>query len=150
EAAEAITSPESSVQSEKSAGLDPTLDSLDSLLNKSLLRREDHRSGEPRLRMLESVRELALEHLASNGDAEAAARRHAAYFLTLAEKAASKLAGAEQAEWLARLAAEHDNIRAALAWALAEGEGELALRLARAMGRFWFLHGHLSEGRRWL
>src|SRR5262249_2891874 len=122
----------------------------ESLLNHSLLRREDQTFGEPRLRMLESVREFALELLADSGELEATARRHAEFFLALAEAAEPHLQGAAQNEWLARLEAEHDNLRAALAWALAHGRVELALRPAWALGRFWLMHGHLREGRRWL
>ncbi|MGD9892504.1 MAG: tetratricopeptide repeat protein [Dehalococcoidia bacterium] len=126
------------------------LDHLVSLADQSLLRRDAEPSGEPRLRMLETIRAFALEQLTTNGEREAAAGRHAAYFLALAETAEPQLTGAEQTAWLDRLDAEHDNFRAALAWELEQGDAEPALRLGAALGRLWLMRGHLSEGRRWL
>src|SRR5205085_754921 len=81
---------------------------------------------------------------------KAAARRaHAEYFLALAETAEPQVRGAEQLVWLARLDAEQDNLRTALAWAPAAGEVRLGLRLAGALARYWALRGYLSEGRDW-
>jgi predicted ATPase/DNA-binding CsgD family transcriptional regulator len=126
------------------------LDLLSALADQSLLRFDATPSGEPRLRMLETVREFALERLAAAGELTDTHHVHAAYFLALAEAAEPHLTGAEQATWLARLEAEHDNLRTALAWVLERGTGELALRLGGALGRFWIVRGHASEGRRWL
>ena len=121
---------------------------LSSLLDKSLLQSI---GDEPRFAMLETVREYALERLADEPEAERVRRRHAECFCLLAERAEQELVGAgEQAMWLQRLELEHDNFRAALAWAIAAGESVLALRLAAALGRFWHFHGDLEEGRRWL
>src|SRR5205814_9237201 len=80
--------------------------------------------------------------------------RHSAWYLALAEQAAPALAGPDVVAWLARLDAEHDNLRAALRWALdegssAHGDPPAALRLAGALGRYWAHRGHLSEGRQW-
>jgi predicted ATPase/class 3 adenylate cyclase len=133
------------------------LDGLGSLVDKSLLRLEEPAAGEPRYLMLETLRELALERLEASGEAAATRQRHAAYFLGVAERADAAMRRAGQAVGLARLEADHDNLRAALAWTLAEadagapvGAAEQALRLAGALSFFWFLRGHLSEGRRWL
>ena len=100
--------------------------------------------------MLETIREYGAERLAEHGEAGGDRRRHAAYYLALAEEAGPALAGPEAAAWLARLDAEHDNLRAALALGAGAGDGATALRLAAALGRFWAQRGHLSEGRRWL
>ena len=121
-----------------------------SLVDSSLLRQEERRGGEVYLRMSETVREYALARLAENGEAEAVRRRHAEYYLSLAEEARLELTGPLQAEWLERLEAEHDNLRAALGWLLRPGEGDAALRLAVALQKFWYIRGHLREGRRWL
>jgi DNA-binding CsgD family transcriptional regulator len=96
--------------------------------------------------------EAAAETAARTGEAEAARRRHAAWYLALAEEAEPKLVGAEQAGWLDLLETEHDNLRAALEWFLGArpGEAEKGLRLAGALGEFWRVHGHLGEGLRWL
>ncbi len=103
----------------------------------------------PRYRLLETVREYALEQLAATGEMEAARERHAAYFLTLAEQAAPHLHGPDPGPWLARLETEHDNLRAALAWGdTPVATPGFAARLAAALGWFWYRHGHLSEGRR--
>src|SRR5262249_2373794 len=98
-----------------------------------------------------TIREYGLEGLAASGEAEALGRGHAAYYLARAEAAEPKLRTAERSVWLERLEQEHDNLRAALAWAQATpGGGETALRLAGRLAWFWWARGHLSEGRRWL
>jgi predicted ATPase len=88
---------------------------VESLLRKSLLRQEEGPEGEPRFVMLETVHEYAREKLEESGEAEEIKRAHAEYFLALAEEAEPRLRGPEDVEWLERLEAEHDNIRAALA-----------------------------------
>jgi len=100
--------------------------------------------------MLETIREYAAERFEASGDAETWRRRHAEYYLALAEQAAPELTGPRQASWLERLEWEHDNLRAALSWALERSEAELGLGLAAALARFWELRGHLSEGQEWL
>jgi predicted ATPase len=127
-----------------------TLDGASSLLDKSLLGQEEGAQGEPRLMMLETIREYARERLEESGEAEEIKRVHAQYFLTLAEEAYPELKGPDQLEWLERLEIEHDNMRAALTWALECKEVEVALRLGGALSLFWFMRGHYSEGRRWL
>ncbi len=133
---------------------DGTLDALDrvaALINKSLLTRvDDEDTGEPRLSMLETVREYALERLEASGEAEPLRARHAAHYLALAEEAAPHLAGAGRDAWLDRLEAEHDNLRAALAWASAQADGAVSVQLVNALGWFWYFRGYLSEGRGWL
>jgi tetratricopeptide (TPR) repeat protein len=125
-------------------------DGVSSLLDKSLLRQEEGPNGEPRFVMLETVHEFAREKLEQSGYAEEIKRAHAAYFLTLAEEAIPELKGATQPQWLERLEAEHDNMRAALTWALERKEAELVLRLGGALSWFWWMRSHYSEGRRWL
>lgn len=130
----------------------PLLDGLTSLVEKSLLRIRELADGSPRFHMLETVRAYALERLAAAGDVdmEMTRRRHAHYYLTLTSEVAPHLSGPEQAAWLARLAQEHDNLRAALQWTCDSGESETGLRLAGNIWRFWYARSHLSEGRRWL
>jgi predicted ATPase/class 3 adenylate cyclase len=127
-----------------------SFDGISSLLDKSLLRQEEGPSGEPRFVMLETVHEFAREKLQDSGEAESIKRAHAGYFLTLAEEAYPELRGPDQLEWLERLEAEHDNMRAALSWALERKEVEVALRLGGAVWWFWWRRGYHSEGRRWL
>jgi predicted ATPase/class 3 adenylate cyclase/Tfp pilus assembly protein PilF len=121
-----------------------------SLVDKSLLRQEEGPNEEPRFVMLETVHEFAREKLQGSGEAEEIRRTHAEYFLTLAEEAYPELKGANQLEWLERLEAEHDNMRAALTWALKRKEAEVALRMGGALSWFWSVRGYHSEGRRWL
>ena len=125
------------------------LEGVESLVEKSLLRQEES-GGAPRFVMLETVHEYAREKLQESGEAEEVRKHHAEYFLALAEEGESGLRGPEAATWLERLEVEHDNLRAALSWALAQEEVELGLRLAGALWRFWYLRGYYSEGRRWL
>ncbi len=124
------------------------LDLLDSLIDKSLVQAESAQ-GEPRYRMLETVRLYAAEQLRGAGQAENTSARcaHAKVFLELAETAARNLHGAQQGEWLARLEADHDNLRAAFTHYLNDYDGaEEALRLGRALRWFWFIRGFFDEG----
>jgi predicted ATPase len=123
------------------------LDGLASLVDKSLIQQEEGVDGEPRFTMLVTIHQYAAERLEESGEAEALRRRHAEYFLALAEEAEPELTGPEQAAWLERLEEEHDNLRAALRWAEESGEAETGLRLGGALWRFWDVRGHYSEGR---
>jgi predicted ATPase/class 3 adenylate cyclase len=125
-------------------------DGISSLVDKSLLRQEEGPGGEPRFVMLETVHEFAREKLRQSAEAEQIKRVHAEYFLTVAEEAFPELRGPHQLEWLERLEAEHDNMRAALSWALDRKEVESALRLGSALSGFWSVRDYQSEGRRWL
>jgi predicted ATPase len=127
-----------------------TFDGVSSLLDKSLIRQEEGPNGEARFAMLETVHEFAREKLQESAEAGEIKRTHAQYFLTLAGEAYPKLKGANQLEWLDRLEVEHDNMRAALSWALEHKETEVALSLGGALWLFWFVRGYHSEGRRWL
>jgi predicted ATPase len=123
------------------------LDGLTALIDNNLLRHEELEPTEPRFVMLETIHEYAHERLEEDGEIEILRRRHAEYFVALAEEADSKLRGEEQVAWLERLERERDNIRAALLWAASAGEAELELRLAGAMRVFWRVRGYLTEGR---
>ena len=122
------------------------VDGLASLTDSGLIRVEGTDEA-PRFAMLETIREYAAERLEESGEAEELRRRHAAHFLGLAEEAEPNLRGSP-GDWLERLEREHDNFRAALDRLEASGAGETALRLAGALWRFWYLKGHLAEGRR--
>jgi predicted ATPase/DNA-binding CsgD family transcriptional regulator len=129
----------------------PVLDGVASLLNKSLLQHMEQRQGEPRLMMLETLREYGLEALTASEELETIQQAHAAYYLGLAEEAEPEWEGPKQVAWSKRLEQEHDNVRAAMQWSLERGETsydwELALRLGGALRRFWQVRGYLSEGR---
>ena len=120
---------------------DASLDDTASLIDDSLL----ERAG-ARFRMLETIREYALERLADDEEAESIRRRHAEHYLKLVESDPTP----SQAEWLDQLDDEQDNLRAALAWCAGAGESALGLRLAAALWEFWWVRGQLAEGRRWL
>jgi non-specific serine/threonine protein kinase len=134
------------------------LDVLTGLVDKSLVTAGEGEpggasgagSGERRYGLLETVRQYAGEKLAAGGDADETRARHAAYFRDLAEAAEPELNGPEQAAWLSRLDREHDNLRAALRWALDGGDAETGLRVGSALAKFWTVRGHQTEGQRWL
>jgi predicted ATPase/class 3 adenylate cyclase len=117
------------------------LDTLQSLVDKSLLR-----LNEERYWMLETIREYARERLEEAGEGDELRRRHAMWLLALAKEAKPHLRK-ESREWLDRLEREHDNIRAALDLLEASGESELVLELTAAVCWFWGLRGHLMEAR---
>lgn len=130
---------------------------LVSLVDKSLvtvsLARHRHQSGDPGSRfysMLETIREYASAKLHESMEEPALRRQHALYYMGLAEQAQTFLQGSEQALWLERLEVAHDNLRAALDHLLANRRSEMALRLSSALWRFWYLRGHITEGKRWL
>jgi predicted ATPase/DNA-binding CsgD family transcriptional regulator len=128
----------------------PILDQVTSLMDKSLLRRSDQDEEEPRLLMLETIREYALETLVACEELESCREAHTAYYLALARRAESALHGAEQGSWGERLERDLENIRAALSWLLERHKIEEALRLATALLQFWLLRGYLSEDRHFL
>jgi len=123
------------------------LDGVTSLVNKSLLKQQNHFKGQPRFTMLETIKEYGLDQLRSHDEAEAVRQRHAEYFLQLAERAESELLSKAQQRWLERFDAEHDNMRAALNWAEESGDRQTGLRIAGALWRFWLIRTHWSEGR---
>jgi predicted ATPase/DNA-binding CsgD family transcriptional regulator len=126
------------------------LDLLSGLVEKSLVMVRGGDPGGARYRLLEPVRQYALDKLEESDELEEARRRHAEFFLGLAEETETEMKGPEQATWLDRLEAEHDNLRGALSWALERGEPELGLHLAVAFWWFWEARGYFGEGRRWL
>jgi predicted ATPase/DNA-binding CsgD family transcriptional regulator/transcriptional regulator with XRE-family HTH domain/Tfp pilus assembly protein PilF len=126
-----------------------TLEGLESLLDKSLIVQQTRPDGAQRLTMLEMIRTYALEHLLAGGMAEALRRRHADFYLGLAETAEPHVGGDQQHDWLDRLEHDHDNIRAALRWALDTRDKDRAARLSSSLWRFWLIRGHLAEGRKW-
>jgi predicted ATPase/class 3 adenylate cyclase len=138
EAAEAICGP--------ALGLE-VLDGLGTLIDHSMVRLGEPGDGEPRFRMLETIREFAVERLASSGDDDELRRRHAEHFRNLAEEAEPHLTREDRVLWLERLDVEHDNLRAALDWAERTKDAYTGLRTAAAIWRFWLQRGHLSEGR---
>jgi predicted ATPase/class 3 adenylate cyclase len=123
---------------------DADLDTLQSLVDKSLLRYSDDRYW-----MLETIREYARERLEESMD-EPLRDRHANFFLQFAESAEAELTGADQPRWLERLADEHENLRVALERFLGGDNVERALRLASSLVVFWYVRGYYGEGRAWL
>src|SRR5205085_8030412 len=112
------------------------LDLLTRLVEKSLVLYKE-REGEGRYRLLEMIRAYAQEQLALSGGVDSLRGRHARFFLALAEVDEPELERPDQRFWLDQLEREHDNLRAALAWAMESKELELGLRLGSALERFW-------------
>jgi predicted ATPase len=130
----------------------PTPDSLSlltGLVEKSLVLMTEV-DGAARYRLLETVRQYAREKLDAAGEHAEVGRAHLLWYLDVVADASTRLRGPEQKRWLDRIECEHDNIRAALAWAIDAGEAELALRLGTAMVVFWEMRGYLAEGQAWI
>ncbi|MDQ2981460.1 MAG: tetratricopeptide repeat protein [Actinomycetota bacterium] len=128
---------------EQIAGAD--LDTLHSLVDKSLVRRW----GSGRFGMLETIHEYARDRLDESDEAAQVDRRHAQYFLELAERDAARARGREEARWLERLDADHGNMRAALSASIQRRDAETALRLCGSLHAYWYHRGMFEEGRRW-
>jgi predicted ATPase/DNA-binding SARP family transcriptional activator len=123
---------------------------LQALVDKGLLQHRDGASGAPWYSMLETVHEYARERLEESGEQAGLREQHARYCVALAEEAESPSSNPEVMPWVARLGEERSNLRAALQWALEQGEQEVALRLSGALWMFWDAWGDYVEGSRWL
>jgi tetratricopeptide (TPR) repeat protein len=133
------------------AGTEDALGLLASLVEQSLVTAEpDVGGGETRYGVLEPVRQYALERLHDGGEEEEARLRHAEHYLAVAERAGPKLIGPKMVQWLDRLEAERDNLRAAVSWGLSNGRAEMSVRLTYALRRFFWSRGQPGEVRRWM
>lgn len=124
-------------------------DALESLVNKSLIQQKEQPGGELRFTMLEMLHEYAWVQLAASGEVSMMRRRHAEYFVELAERAAPELRQAQQHHWFRLLETEHENLRTVLQWSLDDGDVTLGVRLGGALCLHWFARGHHVEGRQW-
>jgi predicted ATPase/class 3 adenylate cyclase len=124
------------------------LDGLMALVDQSLIKAEETADGEPRFRLLDTIRAFAAERLEADGEGDRIRGRHRDWYLALVERAAGELSGTEQRRWLDRLELEHDDIRAVLDRAVEAPDPPVAIGVAFAMWRFWQKHGHLAEARR--
>jgi predicted ATPase/class 3 adenylate cyclase len=126
------------------------LDLISRLVDKSLIVVDQESNSQAvRYRMLETIRQYAVEKLLESGEGESMRARHLTFFVRLAQKAESRMHGTEQLTWFERLETEHDNLGTALDWSLEEGSSEEGVRLAAAMRWFWYMRGYWREGREW-
>jgi tetratricopeptide (TPR) repeat protein len=140
EAVEAVTNPDGALD---------VFALLAALVDHSLLRQADGLDGEPRFVMLETIREFGLERL-GEGDDGAIRQRHAHYFLAFAERLRPQIDSREGKTVLARLEADHANLRAALTWAIEREDADLGVRLGAALWKFWYVRGNQDEASSWL
>jgi predicted ATPase len=126
------------------------LELLASLMDKSLVRQSGSVDGEPRFGMLQTIQEFALERLSARGDLDRLVALHAEYFIELAEIGGPELLVGNQRRWMQRLAADHDNVRAAIRQLLASGQGGRAARLGWSLMPFWWVGSHFTEGIEWM
>lgn len=125
-------------------------DCLEVLNDNSLIRIEEDADDElsgPRFVMLQTIRDYGQEALEESGEDSVIRDAHASYFATLATRAGPNLTGRKSVGWLGRLETDHDNLRVALSWVVERGESEQALSLAASLWRFWWIRGHIDEGR---
>ena len=127
------------------------LEGIASLVNNSLLRQEELADGEPRFRMLETIREYALERLSESSEMPELQQRHAHYFVgIILNQASFGVTSRNATAWLNRIESEHDNIQAALEWSLMTPAGRgLALSVLATLTWFWYRRGFFNEGRIW-
>ena len=130
------------------SGSSDTLALLTGLQEASLVNLAEDASGEVRYRFLETIRAYASERLRGNGEEVAVRGRHRDWFVSFAQRAGAFQQGSNSERWLDRLEAEHANLQAALLWCLAdENDMEAVLRLLRTLFWFWYMRGHVGEGR---
>jgi predicted ATPase/class 3 adenylate cyclase len=127
-----------------------TLEGMASLVDESLVRQAEEPGGEPRFTMLETAREFGLDGLTVSGEDRLIRTRHAAYFAGLAEVLRPGIDGPDQVRTVARLEAEQDNLRAAMAWAIEQADAATALQLTANLWKFWLVRSRQTEGRDWL
>lgn len=125
-----------------------TLDLLTQLVDKSLIIVSDHYQ-ETRFHMLETIREYVLEKLSHEDDSRHIYQLHLDYYIAFAEKASPALRTSQQKIWYDRLEIEHDNLRAALQWAIRNDNVFAGCKLIAALSHFWFWRGYWSEGAEW-
>jgi predicted ATPase/DNA-binding CsgD family transcriptional regulator len=125
----------------------PLLDGVSSLIDKSLLYQSGQDKDEPRLTMLETIREYGLDCLCASGEFASMRHVHATYYLALAEDAEAHMTGSGQLAYLERLQCEYENLRVAWQWFAQQEEWAMALRLTGSLWRFWWVRGHANEGR---
>jgi non-specific serine/threonine protein kinase len=142
EAAEGIVGPMGDGASAISEG-------IVALVDESLLQMTEAPGGEPRYRMLETIREFGLERLAWSGEDDEWGRRHADYYAALAERFGLAVNGPTQRLALARLDADDANLRAAMEWTIKQGDRALAVRFPGALLSYWFTRGRFREGAAW-
>jgi tetratricopeptide (TPR) repeat protein len=141
---------------DQAATLDDVLEQMEALINHSLVRRMPPEEGsleeynDPRFYFLEMIREYGLGRLEACGERDDIQRRHATYYLAMAERIAPNLYGREQFMAVSKLAREQDNLRAALAWTIEHHEAETAQRLCGALGKFWEARTQFQEAHRWI
>ena len=125
------------------------LDGLASLVDKNLVQQKEILGGEPRFVMLEMIHEYARERLKASSEEEIMRRRHAKYFVSVAERAEPELRLDKYDHWPKQLELDLENIRAVLEWSLTDGDVALGVRLAGALCLFWYSNGHYVEDYRW-
>ncbi len=126
------------------------LDAISHLVDKSLVMANRLERGETRYRLLETIREYALEKLAESQDKINVQNKHLGYFVRFAEEGDRKIKGAEQMVWFEKLEDEYNNLNGALRWALESKNSEAGLKLSNSLVYFWFVHGHIMENVVWL
>ena len=122
-------------------------DLLTRLVDKSLVVADPEAAGTGRYRLLETLRQYAHDRLVARGELEEIRRRHAAYYVSFAVEAGHQLLGPDQVSWLDWLDRDHDNLHAALSWAIERRDAELGMRMAVGLAYFWYFRGHYSEAR---
>ena len=128
------------------SGTGDLLDTLGSLVEKSLVRQVDGVDGQPRFAMLETIREFAIEQAVARGRWDPLRAEHARYFLAFAEESSAHVMGSDKRAWLDGLEEDHDNLRAAIGWSIEMAAADVALPLGAALWRFWQMRGYLAEG----
>ncbi|MFN8590457.1 MAG: LuxR C-terminal-related transcriptional regulator [Thermomicrobiales bacterium] len=126
------------------------LDLIAALVEANLVRREIGFTAEARYGFYETIREFALEQLAASGAEQAVRQKHAAWCLSLVTSTTPIFLTFDNAAYTDQLAAEHLNFRAALAWFAQRGDAQSLARLTGALWSFWWIGGHIGEGREWL